>query len=101
MCKPKECMYKPKECMCKPKECMCKPKDLWKAIKSFRLPNKSGGCIVGALTDNQIVKHDTKIILKTFKFFYSKLVGNLLVKLPKAPNRYIQLNLSLIITFII
>ena len=34
------------------------------------------------------MKHDTKIILKTFKFFYSKLVGNLLVKLPKAPNRY-------------
>ena len=35
-----------------------KPKDLWKAIKSLGLPNKSGGCIVGALAENQIVKHD-------------------------------------------
>ena len=28
---------------------ICKPKDLWKAIKSLGLPNKSGGCIVCAL----------------------------------------------------
>ena len=54
------------------KECIGKRKDLWKAIKSLRLPNKSGGCVVGALAENQIVKHDTKSILKTFKIFYSK-----------------------------
>ena len=71
------------------KECIGKPKDLWKAIKSLGLPNKSGRCIiVGALTENQIVKHDTKSILKTFKSFYSNLAGNLLAKLPKSPNRY-------------
>ena len=40
------------------KECISKPKDLWKAIKSLGLPNKSGGCIVGALAENQIMKHD-------------------------------------------
>ena len=70
------------------KECIGNPKDLWKAIKSLGLPNKSGGCIVGALAENQIVKHDTKSILKTFKSFYSNLAGDLLVKLPKSPNRY-------------
>ena len=31
------------------KECVGKPKDLWKAIKSLGLPNKSGGCIACAL----------------------------------------------------
>ena len=70
------------------KECISKPKDLWKAIKSLRLPNKSGGCIVGALAENQIVKHDTKSILKTFKSSYSILAGDLLATLPKSPNRY-------------
>ena len=65
-----------------------KPKDLWKAIKSLGLPNKSGGCIVGALAENEIAKHDTKSILKTFKSFYSDLVVNLLAKLPKSRNRY-------------
>ena len=59
------------------KECMGKPKDLWKAIKSLGLPNKSGRCIVGALVENQIVKNETKSILKTSKSFYSNLAGNL------------------------
>ena len=69
------------------KECIGKPKDLWKGIKSLRLPNKSCRCIVGALAENQIIEHDTKSILKTFKSFYWKLAGNFLTKLPKAPNR--------------
>ena len=34
------------------------------------------------------MKHDTKSILKTFKGVYSNLTGDLLVKLPKSPNRY-------------
>ena len=33
-------------------------------------------------------KTDTKSILKTFKGFYSNLIGNLLEKLPKSPSRY-------------
>ena len=39
-------------------ECISKPRDLWKAIKSFPIPNKSGGYIVGVLAENQIVKYD-------------------------------------------
>ena len=45
--------------------------------------NKLKESIVGALAENQIVKHDTKSILKTFKSFYSYLAGNLLTKVPK------------------
>ena len=67
------------------RECIGKPKNLWKAIKSLGLPNKSGGCIVNALTENQIVKHDTKSILKVFKSFYSNLAVNLL---PKSKSVY-------------
>ena len=72
------------------KECIGKAKDLWKAIKSLGLPNKFGGCIGVALAENQIVKHDTKSILKTFYYssFYSNLAGDLLAKLPKSPNQY-------------
>ena len=51
------------------KKCISKPKDLCKAIKLLGL-HKSGGCIVGALAENQKVKHDTKSILKTFKKFF-------------------------------
>ena len=68
------------------KECVVKSKNLWKAIKSLRLLNKSGGCIVGALAEYQIVKHDTKSILKTFQSSYSNLAGDLLAKLLKSPN---------------
>ena len=40
------------------KECIGKPRDLWRAIKSFPIPNKYGGYIVGVLVENQIVKYD-------------------------------------------
>ena len=68
------------------KECIGKPKDLWKAIKSLGLRKKSGGCIVGALAENQIVKHDAKSILITFKSIYSNLARDLLAKLLKLQN---------------
>ena len=42
----------------------------------------------GALSENQIVKHDANSILRTFKSFYLNLAGQLLTKLPKSPNRY-------------
>ena len=48
---------------CKLKECLGKPKDLQKAFTSLGLPNKSGGCMMSALEENQIVKYDTKYIL--------------------------------------
>ena len=42
----------------------------------------------GALSENQIVKHDTNSILRTLKSFYLNLAWQLLTKLPKSPNRY-------------
>ena len=51
------------------KKCAGKPIDLWEAFKSLGLANKSRGCNVGALGENQIVKHDTNSVLKTFLNF--------------------------------
>ena len=34
-------------------KCIGKLKDLWKAIKSLGLRNKSDGCIIGAFAENQ------------------------------------------------
>ena len=48
-------------------ECVAKPKDFRKAPKSVGLASKSGGCIFGALAEIQVVKYDTKSILKTCK----------------------------------
>ena len=54
-------------------ECVDKSKDLWNALKSIGLPNKSGRCMLSALTENQIVKQNTKSVLKPFKNFHSNL----------------------------
>ena len=53
-------------------ECVGKLRDLWKALKSLGISNKSGGCIISALAENQIVKQNTKTILKTFKKYLFK-----------------------------
>ena len=50
--------------------------------------NNPGGCIIGALTENQLVKQDTKSIFKNFEILYSKLAGNLLPNFPKPSNWY-------------
>ena len=68
------------------KECISKPKDFWEAIKSLGSPSKSGGCIAGALAENEIKKHDTKSILKTFKCFYLNLARIFFAKFLKSPN---------------
>ena len=81
------------------KECISKPKDLWKAIKSLGLFNKSGGCIFGALAENQIVKH-TKSILKTSKGFIQTW-QRLYCQNFRSRQIDTQLNLSLIITKIV
>ena len=73
-----------------------KAKDLRKAIKSLGLPNKSSGCIVGPLAENQIVKHDTKSILKTFKVFIQTW-QRIYWQNFQSCQINIQLNLSLII----
>ena len=44
------------------------------------------GCIISALSEIQIVKHDAKWIVKAFTKFYSNLAV-LLTKLPKPSNR--------------
>ena len=41
-----------------------------------------------SLAENQIVKHDTESILKTFKSFYLNPAQDLLAKLLKSPNQY-------------
>ena len=48
------------------KQCVGKLEKVWKALKSLGLTNKSGVCIISALEENQIVKHCSKSILKTF-----------------------------------
>ena len=68
--------------------CIGKPKDLWKALRSLGLPSKSGGCLVGALAEIQMVIFDINSVLRTFKIFYSNLARNLLANFPKSPNRY-------------
>ena len=69
-------------------ECIGKPKELWKALKSLDLPNKTSSCEVSALKVNKTVQHDTNLVLGGFKDYYSNLAGNLLKKLPKPPNKF-------------
>ena len=67
-------------------QCVGKPKNLWKVLESLGLSNKSDGCKISSLAENQLVKCNTKLTLKTFINFYSTLAGTLLTKLPKLPN---------------
>ena len=53
------------------KERVGKPKDLRKNLKSLSLCNKSGGCIIRALAENQVVKHDIKAIKACVRYFLS------------------------------
>ena len=69
-------------------ECIGKPKELWKALKSLGLPNKTFSREVSAPKVNKTVQHDTNLILSGFKDYYSNLAGNLLKKLPKPPNKF-------------
>ena len=68
-------------------EIIGKPKELWKALKSLGLPNKTSSCEMSALKVNKTVQHDTNLILSGFKDYYSNHAGNLLKKLPKPPNK--------------
>ena len=68
-------------------ECIGKRKELWKALKSLGLPNKTFSCEVSARKVNKTVQHDTKLVLSGFKDYYSNFAGTLLKKLPKPPNK--------------
>ena len=69
-------------------ECIGKPKELWKALKSLGLPNKTSSCEVSALKVNKTVQHDTNLVLGRFKDYYPNLAGNLLKKFLKTPNKF-------------
>ena len=69
-------------------ESIGKPKDLWKALKSLRLPNKISSCEVSALQINNTVEHDANLILEGFKNYYSTLAVKLVNMLPKTLNKY-------------
>ena len=69
-------------------ECIGKPKELWKALKSIGLPNKTFSCEVSALKVNKTVQYSTNLVLGGFKEYDSNLAGNLLNKLPKPPNKF-------------
>ena len=42
-------------------ECIVKPKELWKALKSLGLPNKTSSCEVSPLKVNKTIQHDTNL----------------------------------------
>ena len=65
-----------------------KSKDLWKALKSLGLPNKTSSCKVSDLKINNTVEHDANSVLERFKNYYSTLAEILVNMLPKAPNKY-------------
>ena len=69
-------------------ECIGKPKQLWKALKSLGLPNKTSSCEVKALKVNKTVQHGTKLVIGGFKDYHTNLSGNLLKKVPKRPNKF-------------
>ena len=65
-----------------------KSKDLWKALKSLGLPNKTSSCKVSDLKVNNTVEHDANSVLERFKNYYSTLAEILINMLPKAPYKY-------------
>ena len=69
-------------------ECIGKPKQLWKALKSLGLPNKTSSCEVKALKVSKTVQHGTKLVIGGFKDYHTNLSGNLLKKVPKRPNKF-------------
>ena len=69
-------------------DCIGKPKELRKALKSLGLPNKTSSSEVSALRANKTVQHVKNLVLGGSKDYYSGLVGSLLKKLPKSPNKF-------------
>ena len=63
------------------------PKEVWKALKSLRLPNKISSCEVKALKINNWVEHDVHSVLEGFKCYYSILAENLAKPLPKPAHK--------------
>ena len=65
-----------------------KPKELWKSLKSLRLPSKKSSCSTICLEKDRILSFDPKANAEIFKDFYSNLANDLVKKLPNPPNKY-------------
>ena len=65
-----------------------KPKELWKSLKSLRLPSKANSAATICLEKDGILSFDPKTNAEIFKDFYSNLANNLVKKLPTLPNKY-------------
>ena len=68
-----------------------KPKELWKSLKSLRLPSKESASATICLEKDGILSFDPKTNAEIFKDFYSNLANNLVKKLPTPPpppNKY-------------
>ena len=62
-----------------------KPKELWKSLKSLRLPSKESSSATICLEKDGILSFDPKPNAEIFKDFYSNLANNLVKKLPTPP----------------
>ena len=66
-----------------------KPKELWKSLKSLRLPSKESSSAMICLEKDGILSFDPKTNAEIFKDFYLNLANNLVKKLPTPPpNKY-------------
>ena len=62
--------------------------ELWKALKSLGLANKTSVCGENALKINSTMSFNTKSTIDVFKNYHSTLPVNLLKKLPTSPSKY-------------
>ena len=65
-----------------------KPKELWRSLKSLRLPSKANSSATICLEKDGILSFDPKTNAEIFKDFYSNLANILVKKLPTPPNKY-------------
>ena len=67
-------------------ENIAKPKELWQTLKQLGLPNKRNFPLNICLKNKNVLLFDSQSIAETFKKYYSSLVENLVLKLPKPLN---------------
>ena len=69
-------------------ESIGKPKELWKSLKSLRLPSRKSSSSATCLKKDGILSFDPKANAEIFKDFYSNLVNYSVKNLPNPPNKY-------------
>ena len=75
-----------------------KPKELWKSLKSLRLPSKANSSAMICLEKDGILSFDPETNAEIFKDFYSNLANNLVKKLPPPPQINMEKQQSIITT---